>query len=250
MRYSSDCARWSQIGIVAGQMKPHSRPRLRLPYGFNRPARPRWRSKEELNAAVIIARVGWDDTFVADFAPIILIEKILDAGENTESPIPEFHFRGQVPNAVGGNGALESIIRVAEVIAHDCAEKGDLHYIFVAIDSARLELIVRSVGWNQAFIGSGSKLGVEQGDVAVDRQCAPRILSAAIDEPKNIEFAGGFKSEVTSVADIPCRREPIRQTDVAHLIIKREVEATDVEIYVRQRLAAKPELELKRFALF
>src|SRR6266511_3607967 len=217
----------------------------------NRPARFRWRLKEELDAAVIIARVGWDDTFVPDFAPIILIEKILDAGENTESPIPEFHFRGQVPNVVGGNSALESIVRVAEVIAHDCAEKGDLHCIFVAIDSARLELIIRSVGWHQAFVGSGSKLGIEQGDVAVDRQCAPWIFSvAAIDEPKHIQFAGGFKSEVTSVADIPCRRESIRQTDVAHLIIKREVEAADVEIHVRQRLAPYPELELKRFALF
>jgi hypothetical protein len=43
-------------------------------------------------------------------------------------------------------------------------------------------------------------------------------LSVAIDEPKNIKFTGGFKSDITSVADIPCRRESIRQTDVAHLI--------------------------------
>src|SRR6266550_5113468 len=249
MRYSSDCARWSQIGIVAGQMKPHSRPRLRLPYGFNRPARPRWRSKEELNAAVIIAPVGRDDSFVADFAPIILIEKILDAGENTESPIPKFHFRGQIPNVIGRNETLEGITVVAKFVIHHGAEQRDFDGIFVAIDPAGLELIIRRVSRRVAVIWPGREFGVQHRDVAVEQEVPVWTGGATADQRQNVQFGRGFKSDVTRIADVAGGSKTVRQNDIADLIFEIEIETADVKTEIWERLSANSIFKLKRIAL-
>src|SRR6266508_196029 len=189
--------------------------------------------EKHFEAAVIIAPIRGHNAFVADFAPIILVKQVLDPGEDTDPAIPKFHFRSQIPNVVGGNGALESIVRIAKLIGHDGAKKTNFHNIFVAIDSASLDLVIRSVGWRHAVVMPGGEFGVEQSDVAVDRQCAPGTLSASVDEPENVELAGGLKSHVMRVTDVSRGCKSVRQTNVANLIVEREIEAADVEIQVR-----------------
>src|SRR6266508_2647600 len=160
--------------------------------------------EKHFEAAVIIAPIRGHNAFVADFAPIILVKQVLDPGEDTDPAIPKFHFRSQIPNVVGGNGALESIVRIAKLIGHDGAKKTNFHNIFVAIDSASLDLVIRSVGWRHAVV-----------------------------RPENVELAGGLKSHVTRVTDVSRGCKSVRQTNVANLIVEREIEAADVEIQVR-----------------
>ena len=205
---------------------------------------------EELHAAVVISPISWNDTFVANFAPVILVEKIFDAGENTDAAVPEFHFGGQVPNVVRGNETLERIIGVAEFVIHDRAEKADFNHIFPAIDCAGLKLIIRRVGRRLTVTGSGSELSIQHRDVAVERQSAVRTLRAAVDQRQNVEFSRRFKSNITRVSDIARGRQTTGQTDVAHLIVEREIKPAQIEIKIGQRLAAQPQFELKRVAFF
>ena len=54
--------------------------------------------KLDADAAVVIAAIGRNNSFVADFRPIVFVEQILDPGENSNAVVPEFHFSGQIPN--------------------------------------------------------------------------------------------------------------------------------------------------------
>ena len=46
--------------------------------------------EEDFEPAVVIPRQRRHDAFLADFAPIILVEEIPDAGEDSNSPVPKF----------------------------------------------------------------------------------------------------------------------------------------------------------------
>src|SRR6185312_14069280 len=100
---------------------------------------------------------------------------------------------------------------------------------------------------HQAIVRSGGKLGVQQRDVTVKGEVAVGAWCAAIDERQNVQLGGGFKPNVTGVADVLGRSETVRQNDLADLVSKREVETAYVEIQVRQRFTANSIFELKRF---
>ena len=82
--------------------------------------------EKDFEPAVIIPRECGHNAFFADFAPIALIEKISDAGENSDSPVPEFHFRGQVPDIVGGDEAFEGVAIVTKLVVNDRAKKREV----------------------------------------------------------------------------------------------------------------------------
>jgi len=46
----------------------------------------------------------WHDPFVADFRPEILVEHVVDAGENSDATVAEVSFGREVPNVVTRNG--------------------------------------------------------------------------------------------------------------------------------------------------
>jgi hypothetical protein len=94
--------------------------------------------EKHFETAVVIPRECGHNAF-PEFAPIILIEKISDAGENSNSPVPEFHFRRQVPDVVGGNEPFKGIANVTKFVVNERAKKRDLEGILVAVDRSRLD---------------------------------------------------------------------------------------------------------------
>ena len=53
--------------------------------------------EEDFDSAVVIPRQCGHNAFFADFAPVVLVEKISDAGENSHSPM---NHDGAVRNRV------------------------------------------------------------------------------------------------------------------------------------------------------
>src|SRR5436190_24141881 len=106
--------------------------------------------KPDLYAAVVIPPSRGQDALVADFTPEILIEHVVDSGENSEATVAEVHLRRQVPDRVGGNEMGRGITGISEVIVHDRANQRGLDPILPPVDSAYFELIFRSVGRNEA----------------------------------------------------------------------------------------------------
>jgi hypothetical protein len=94
------------------------------------------------DAAVIIPPIRWHDAFVADFRPEILVEQIVDVGENSDATVAEVCFRRQVPNVVSGNEVVRSIIGVGEMISHDRADETGLDPVLPPIDTSNFELII------------------------------------------------------------------------------------------------------------
>ncbi len=210
-------------------------------YSFVEPA-----LEEKFEPAVVVPRQRGHNAFLADFAPITLVENVPDTREHSGSPLPESKFGREIPNVVGGNEAFEGIAIVAELIVNERAKKREFESILVAIDRAGLYLIIRSVRRRFAVVRSGGKLGVQQRDVAVEGEVAVGAWCAAVDERENVQLGGGFKPNVTGVADVFGRSKTVRQNDLADLVSKREVETAYVEIQVRERFTANSIFELKR----
>ena len=204
------------------------------------------RLEEKFEPAVVVPRQRGHNAFLADFAPITLVEQVADTGEHSGSPLPESKFGREIPNVVGGNEAFEGIAIVTEFIVNERAKKREFESILVAIDRAGLYLIIRSVRRHFAVVRSGGELGVQQRDIAVEGEVAVGIWSAAVDERENVQLGGGFKSNITGVADVLGRSKTVRQNDLADLVSKREVETAYVEIQVRERFTANSIFELKR----
>src|SRR4029453_5762926 len=158
--------------------------------------------EEDFEPAVVIPRQRRHDAFLANFTPIMLVEKVPDAGENPNSPIPKSVFCGQVPNVVGGDEALEGVAIVPKLVAHGRAKKRELQDLLVAIDRSGLDLILRSVRWRVAGIRSGGEFGVQQRDVAEEQKFAVRAGSATVDQRQTVQFSRGFKPDITRVADV------------------------------------------------
>ncbi len=80
-------------------------------------------SEEDFEPAVVVPRQRGHNAFLADFAPIILVEQVPDTREDAGSPFPKFKFGREVPNIVGGNKAFEGIAIVTKFIVNKRAEK-------------------------------------------------------------------------------------------------------------------------------
>src|SRR4029077_6799810 len=202
--------------------------------------------EEKFEPAVVISRQGGHNAFLANFAPITLVEQVADTGEHSGSPFPKPKFGRQIPNVVGGNKAFKGIAIVPKFIVNERAKKREFESILVAINRAGLFLIIRSVRRRFAVVRSGGKLGVQQRDVAVEGEVAVGAWCAAVDERENVQLRGGFKPNVTGVADFFGRCKTVRQNNLADLVIQREVETAYVEIQVRERFSANSIFELKR----
>ncbi len=174
--------------------------------------------EEEFEPAVVIPRQRGHNTFLADFAPITFVENVPDTREHSGSPLPKPKFGREIPDIIGGNEAFEGIAIVTKFIVHERSKKGEFESILVAIDCAGLYLIIRSVRRHLAVVRSGGKLGVQQRDIAVEGQVAVGAWCAAVDERQNVQLGGGFKPNVTRVADVLGRSKTVRQNDLADLV--------------------------------
>ena len=82
--------------------------------------------EEKFEPAVVVPRQRGHYAFLADFAPITLVEHVPDTGEHSGSPLPKLKFGRQIPNVVGGNEAFEGIAIVTELIVNERAKKREL----------------------------------------------------------------------------------------------------------------------------
>ena len=142
--------------------------------------------EEKFEPAVVIPRQRGHYAFLADFAPITLVENVPDTREHSGSPLPKLKFGREIPNVVGGNEAFEGIAIVTELIVNERAKKRDFERIFVAIDRAGFDLIIRCICRHVAGIWPGGELGVQQRNIAVERQIAVRTGNAAVDQRQNV----------------------------------------------------------------
>ena len=120
--------------------------RLRLPAPVFTPAKTAHRAvarllrlvepllEEKFEPAVVVPRQRGHYAFLADFAPITLVENVPDTREHSGSPLPKLKFGREIPNVVGGNEAFEGIAIVAEFIVNERAKKREFERILVAID--------------------------------------------------------------------------------------------------------------------
>ena len=130
--------------------------------------------EKDFEPAVVVSWQRGHNAFLADFAPIILVEEVPDTREDSGSPLPKFNLGREVPNIVGGNEAFEGIAIVTELIVNERAKKRDFKGLLVAIDRACLDLVIWSVCQCVAVIWSGCELGVQQRDVAIELEVAVR----------------------------------------------------------------------------
>ena len=158
--------------------------------------------KEDFEPAVVIPRECGHNAFFPDFAPIVLIEKVSDAGENSNSPVPEFHLCRQVPDVVGGDEPFEGVAIVTKFIVNERAKKREFERVLVVVDRSRLDLVIWSVCRYFAVIRPGGEFGVQQCDISVKQELPVRAGDATIDQRQNVQFGRGFKSDVTRVADV------------------------------------------------
>src|SRR5215203_3160398 len=136
--------------------------------------------KPDLHSPVIIAPIRRHDAFIADLRPEIFIEEIVDPAEDPKAAFPEIHLRSQVPDLIGGNEALEAVVRIGPMIIDKRADEGDLHRLPIAVDHAGLEKIIRRIDWNLALGRSGSELRVEKGRIAEEIQATERTLRSSV----------------------------------------------------------------------
>ena len=97
--------------------------------------------EEKFEPAVVVPRQRGHYAFLANFAPITLVENVPDTREHSGSPLPKPKFGREIPNVIGGNEAFEGIAIVAEFIVNERAKKREFERILVAIDCAGLYLI-------------------------------------------------------------------------------------------------------------
>src|SRR5262245_4904876 len=185
--------------------------------------------EEKFEPAVVVPRQREHNTFLADFAPITFVENVPDTREHSGSPLPKPKFGGEIPNVVSRDEAFERIAVIAKFIIHERSQHGEFESILVAIDRAGIDLIIRSERRRVAIVRSGGKLGVQQRDVAVEGEVAVWAGYTAIDERENVQLGGGFKANITGVADVFGRSKTVRQNHLADLVSKREVETAYVE---------------------
>jgi hypothetical protein len=63
--------------------------------------------EEEFEPAVVIARQGGHNAFLADLPPITLVEEVPDTCEDSSSSLPESKFGREVPDVIGGTKSFE-----------------------------------------------------------------------------------------------------------------------------------------------
>ena len=143
--------------------------------------------EEKFEPAVVVPRQRGHYAFLADFAPITLVENVPDTREHSGSPLPKLKFGREIPNVVGGNETFEGIAIVAKFIVNERAKKREFERILVAIDRAGLYLIIpERTPASVAVIRPGGELAVQQRNIAVERQIAVRIGNAAVDQRQNV----------------------------------------------------------------
>jgi hypothetical protein len=101
--------------------------------------------KEKFEPAVVVPRECRHYAFLANFAPVTLVEHVADTREHSGSPLPKLKFGREIPNVIGGNEAFEGIAIVTELIVNERAKKRDFERIFVAIDRAGFDLVIRCI---------------------------------------------------------------------------------------------------------
>src|SRR5882724_477046 len=207
-------------------------------------------SEEEFEPTVVIPRECRHNPFLTDFTPIILVEEVSDARENSSSPLPKFKFGREIPNIVGGNEAFEGIAIVTKFIVNERTKKRDFESILIAIDPAGLDLVIWCICRRVAAVWTGGEFSVEQRDVAVEHEIAVWAGSATVDQRQNVQFGRGFKSNVTRIADVFGGSKTVRQNNFADLIFESEIETADVKAKIRERLSAYSIFKLKRIAFF
>jgi ribosomal protein L19 len=116
--------------------------------------------EEEFEPAVVVPRQRGHNAFLANFAPVILVEQVSDTREHSGSPLPKFKFGREIPNIICGNKAFEGIAIVTKFIVNERAKKRDFEGILIAIDRAGLELLIRRVSRRVTVIWPGSELGI------------------------------------------------------------------------------------------
>ena len=131
--------------------------------------------EEKFEPAVVVPRQRGHNAFLADFAPITLVEHVADTGEHSGSPLPKPKFGREIPNVVGGNETFEGIAIVTKFIVNERAKKREFESILVAIDRAGLYLIIRSVRRRLAVVRPRGELAVQQRDIAVEGEIAVGI---------------------------------------------------------------------------
>src|SRR5262249_13517473 len=149
--------------------------------------------EEKFEPAVVISRQRGHDAFLANFPPILFIERVADTDEHPCSAVPESHFCSEIPNIISWDEPFERIAVVTKLIVNERTQKRDFETILVAINCPGLYLIIRSVRRRFAIVRSGGKLGVEHRDIAVESEIAVGVWCAAFDERENVQFGGGFK---------------------------------------------------------
>ena len=75
--------------------------------------------KEEFEPAVVVSRQRGHDAFLANFAPITLVENVPDTREHSGSPLPKSKFGRQIPDVVGGNETFEGIAIITKFIVNE-----------------------------------------------------------------------------------------------------------------------------------
>ena len=83
---------------------------------------------------------------VADFRVEILVEKVVDAGENSDATVAEIYFGREVPDVVTRYETFRRVIGVGEGLIHERAEKTYLHHVFPTINSPNLDQVVGGIG--------------------------------------------------------------------------------------------------------
>src|SRR5262245_8121026 len=207
------------------------------------------RLEEKFEPAVVVPRQRRHDAFLANFPPILFIKQVANTHEHSRPPLPKPEFSRQIPDVVSWDEAFERIAVIAEFIVHDRSQHGEFESILVAINSAGLYLIIRCVCRRIAVVRPRGKLRVEQRDIAVESEITVGARCTAVDERENVELGGGFKSDITGVANVFGRSKTVRENNLADLVGKREVETAYVEIEVRERFPANSIFELKSIPL-
>src|SRR4030095_16943043 len=138
--------------------------------------------EKDFKPAVVVSWQRRHNAFIADFAPVILVEQVPDTREDSRSPLPKLKFGREVPNVVGGNKAFEGIAIVTKFIVNKRAKKREFEGIFVAIDRAGLDLIIRSVCRCLAAVRTRGEFGIQQCDVTVKQEVAVGTGSTTVDQ--------------------------------------------------------------------
>src|SRR6476646_7577257 len=113
--------------------------------------------EEKFEPAVVVPRQRRHYAFLADFAPITLIENVPNTREHSGSPLPKLKFGREIPNVVSGNEAFEGIAIVTKLIVNERAKKREFESILVTLDRAGLDLVIWRECRRVVLIRAGSE---------------------------------------------------------------------------------------------